>query len=259
MWMSKWEQGERYNLKEAGQQRLFEDVSEQSLGASQEGSLMDKPWQERSRKKGPIATGSEQGVFLEDLAAGSQCGWSRMNEPGRSLGQRNWHKILEDLVKQLQGLGLLSCERTRELLPATTVLAPLWIKEVFSAVTPDYTHPGIFRLYIYLFFCRGEGWGGVWIEELLKRRHIFILIICFAEITPLIFLFPLDIKHLFCSMCSSPKIMRICFQTLLSKCRWVEVSTCFFHLSVFRVSTVFEEMPSLRISRKRKKKDKLHN
>lgn len=80
---------ERHNLKKADQKRLFENVSEQSLGASEEGNLIDNPGQEPFRKKEQIAKGSEQGVFLEDLAAGSQCGWSRMNEAGRSLGQRN--------------------------------------------------------------------------------------------------------------------------------------------------------------------------
>lgn len=65
---------------------------------------MDNPGQEPFRKKEQIAKGSEQGVSLEDLAAGSPRGWSRMNEAGRSLGQRHRHKILEGLVKQLQGL-----------------------------------------------------------------------------------------------------------------------------------------------------------
>lgn len=71
--MSTWEQGEWLQTKEDWSEKAIWECILQSVVASEEGILIHNPGQEPSRKKEQIAKGSEQGVFLEDLAAGSQC------------------------------------------------------------------------------------------------------------------------------------------------------------------------------------------
>lgn len=81
-------QGRACNLKKTNQKGLLEKVFERSLGADEEGSLVDNLRLETSRRKEQTAKGFNQGMCLVVLAGRSQCGWSRVNEAERSLGQR---------------------------------------------------------------------------------------------------------------------------------------------------------------------------
>lgn len=116
--------------------------------------------------------GSQKPVWLEQ----SEWGWE-------SLGQRNWHQILANLVKWLH---TLSCERIR------------------ATASCSYSDPTLNKCsflysdnWIHIVLLLVGGWGMDWgISQ--RKTCIFILIISFAEITPLIFPFPLDSEHLLC-------------------------------------------------------------
>lgn len=201
---------------------------EQNLGAGKKGSHLDNVRQEPSRRKEQIAKGSTQGTCLVHLTGRSQCGESRVKEAEEEVrSELNWHQTWNTLESHCGSFGWYPWEKWKNTVTCCHPALPE-IDAVFSAVIPDYATGLLFGG-----VGSGKDWGGI----SQSKTCIFIWIVSVSEITLLIFLFPLDSKHLLCPTLLVVPQCESTYTLALLKCRWLKDSNLLFSPLYFQSVT----------------------
>ena len=133
-----------------------------------------------------------------------KCSWKAWQLEARLAGAEwmCWESLVRTDIKSYKvtaGTLELILWKNQRAIASCSHSDSTWINGAFSAVTTDYTLPCF--------------WRWEWIETFLKKKTcIFILILSFTEITPLISSFLLTLSTYCVQLHLSPKIIRICFQ-----------------------------------------------